>query len=151
MSVTYSIYEAYHGAGRGGRTPTRLPSADFESAASASSAIPANPYKQLICRYLIRPCQAHIQRTGPTVSVLVQLRRLVQIQYRIGPAQLPTGVERLDERTATSPGSSYDPSIHEPCGYQHPPLRGESRTYAADHVNEDSGYQPPLMLVRTSL
>ncbi len=29
------------GAGRGGRTPTRLPSADFESAASASSAIPA--------------------------------------------------------------------------------------------------------------
>ena len=31
------------GAGRGGRTPTRLPSADFESAASASSAIPALP------------------------------------------------------------------------------------------------------------
>ncbi len=31
------------GAGRGGRTPTRLPSADFESAASASSAIPAYP------------------------------------------------------------------------------------------------------------
>src|SRR5882724_1441975 len=30
-----------NGAGRGGRTPTRLPSADFESAASASSAIPA--------------------------------------------------------------------------------------------------------------
>jgi hypothetical protein len=29
------------GAGRGGRTPTKLPSADFESAASASSAIPA--------------------------------------------------------------------------------------------------------------
>ena len=35
--VSYCIY----GAGRGGRTPTRLPSADFESAASASSAIPA--------------------------------------------------------------------------------------------------------------
>jgi hypothetical protein len=31
-----------YGAGRGGRTPTRLPSADFESAASASSAIPAS-------------------------------------------------------------------------------------------------------------
>jgi hypothetical protein len=29
------------GAGRGGRTPTTLRSADFESAASASSAIPA--------------------------------------------------------------------------------------------------------------
>jgi len=29
------------GAGRGNRTPMRLPSADFESAASASSAIPA--------------------------------------------------------------------------------------------------------------
>jgi hypothetical protein len=34
-----------YGAGRGGRTPTRLPSADFESAASASSAIPAYPHK----------------------------------------------------------------------------------------------------------
>jgi len=30
------------GAGRGGRTPTTLRSADFESAASASSAIPAH-------------------------------------------------------------------------------------------------------------
>jgi hypothetical protein len=29
--VTYSFYESYLGAGRGGRTPTRLPSADFES------------------------------------------------------------------------------------------------------------------------
>jgi hypothetical protein len=35
------ISHIYSGAGRGGRTPTRLPSADFESAASASSAIPA--------------------------------------------------------------------------------------------------------------
>jgi hypothetical protein len=39
--VSYSFYGANLGAGRGGRTPTRLPSADFESAASASSAIPA--------------------------------------------------------------------------------------------------------------
>jgi hypothetical protein len=30
--LTYSFCEAYLGAGRGGRTPTRLPSADFESA-----------------------------------------------------------------------------------------------------------------------
>jgi hypothetical protein len=30
------------GAGRGNRTPMKLPSADFESAASASSAIPAS-------------------------------------------------------------------------------------------------------------
>jgi Amino acid permease len=37
-----------YGAGRGGRTPTRLPSADFESAASASSAIPAF-YRQIDC------------------------------------------------------------------------------------------------------
>ena len=33
------------GAGRGNRTPMRLPSADFESAASASSAIPARVAK----------------------------------------------------------------------------------------------------------
>jgi hypothetical protein len=37
----HRITNVYAGAGRGGRTPTRLPSADFESAASASSAIPA--------------------------------------------------------------------------------------------------------------
>jgi hypothetical protein len=35
------LVDRWIGAGRGGRTPTRLPSADFESAASASSAIPA--------------------------------------------------------------------------------------------------------------
>jgi hypothetical protein len=38
------------GAGRGGRTPTRLPSADFESAASASSAIPAHPNSNSVDR-----------------------------------------------------------------------------------------------------
>src|SRR5277367_2717563 len=50
-----------YGAGRGGRTPTRLPSADFESAASASSAIPAYPsttqnaesHSHLLCHVLI--------------------------------------------------------------------------------------------------
>src|SRR6202044_1635333 len=41
QSLVNRSVEAYLGAGRGGRTPTRLPSADFESAASASSAIPA--------------------------------------------------------------------------------------------------------------
>ena len=35
------IYASYLGAGRGNRTPMELPPADFESAASASSAIPA--------------------------------------------------------------------------------------------------------------
>ena len=35
------LFEVTFGAGRGNRTPMRLPSADFESAASASSAIPA--------------------------------------------------------------------------------------------------------------
>ena len=41
------------GAGRGGRTPMRLPSADFESAASASSAIPAwERHSQVSTRFL---------------------------------------------------------------------------------------------------
>ena len=45
--ILLSLLLTLYGAGRGGRTPTTLRSADFESAASASSAIPAlNPLAQ---------------------------------------------------------------------------------------------------------
>ncbi len=42
------------GAGRGGRTPTTLRSADFESAASASSAIPASDEAVVQVSHILR-------------------------------------------------------------------------------------------------
>src|ERR1700678_3674962 len=42
LLISVSLFFYLYGAGRGGRTPTTLRSADFESAASASSAIPAS-------------------------------------------------------------------------------------------------------------
>ena len=44
------------GAGRGGRTPTTLRSADFESAASASSAIPAWVTKSILNEVMPMQC-----------------------------------------------------------------------------------------------
>ena len=41
-----SVSDLNHGAGRGNRTPMTRRSADFESAASASSAIPAREWYQ---------------------------------------------------------------------------------------------------------
>ena len=65
------FFEAYLGAGRGGRTPTRLPSADFESAASASSAIPALNPKLPFISYLVRPYRP--APAEPITSVLVRV------------------------------------------------------------------------------
>ena len=52
-----------YGAGRGGRTPMTLRSADFESAASASSAIPA-----LHCNYSRINDLIDVYRTVAVVS-----------------------------------------------------------------------------------
>ena len=45
LLILLDLFVNLIGAGRGGRTPTTLRSADFESAASASSAIPAGDGK----------------------------------------------------------------------------------------------------------
>ena len=50
LLILLDLFVNLIGAGRGGRTPTTLRSADFESAASASSAIPA--MKRTILCYL---------------------------------------------------------------------------------------------------
>src|SRR5271154_7384716 len=75
--ATYSFRDVYLGAGRGGRTPTRLPSADFESAASASSAIPARhvlpiltrlPPAHTSCPYSIRPNSSDAEGIQPRIG-----------------------------------------------------------------------------------
>jgi hypothetical protein len=63
LEPTMKEVVVFIGAGRGGRTPTRLPSADFESAASASSAIPAYCYFSKLStktssEIIVLPCKA---------------------------------------------------------------------------------------------
>jgi hypothetical protein len=71
----------FYGAGRGGRTPTTLRSADFESAASASSAIPALGGAVSLTRTPYSPhfgrMQRHIDR---------RLRRTSSATASAGPA-----------------------------------------------------------------
>ena len=81
------------GAGRGGRTPTTLRSADFESAASASSAIPALHGKcQCKLPFSIRTTGVH--RTGdrvpaPPVYSLSEYNPHEQVQFaRMSPSHI---------------------------------------------------------------
>ena len=77
------------GAGRGGRTPTRLPSADFESAASASSAIPA---LRLVNH--LPAAMRLVSHAGWTGWGKLSLH-LALSQYRIADARVPAAESSL--------------------------------------------------------